>query len=571
MTTLRPVPAVERITAYRVPRPEIPLELLLDGNEGRPPSPELLATLLESGPELCRRYPDLGALEAKAATLYGVPVDHVLATAGADDAFERVLRVMAGPGRQAVVPEPTFSMVGRFVTLAGGQMVSLHWEEPTYPTEAVLGRIGPETAAVVVVSPNNPTGAVATRQDVERLAEAAPHALIVVDHAYVEFGGEDLTDLGAQLPNVVVLRTLSKAWGLAGLRVGFAVASPTVLGWLRTAGHPYAVSGPSAALALRWLDAGRGAMQSYVSQVLVERPVLEAALTALGGQVQPSAGNFAFARVPDALWLRDGLAGFGIGVRAFPGDPLLDDAVRVTCPGAPADTARVLHALETLSRPEALLFDMDGVLVDVSQSYREAIRLTSSRFGVELTPEEIAREKERGDASNDWILTRRLLASRGVEASLREVTGVFETLYQGTPDAPGLRLREELLVSRELLAELRGRLPLGIVTGRPRADAERLLGERGLAELFDAVVVMEDAPAKPDPAPVRLALSRLGVTRAWMVGDMPDDMRAARGAGVLPLGARFDPTPDPAGALALTRAGAARVLRRPQELKERLP
>ncbi|MDY0004274.1 MAG: aminotransferase class I/II-fold pyridoxal phosphate-dependent enzyme, partial [Polyangia bacterium] len=193
MTTLRPMPALERVTAYRVPRPQIPVDLLLDGNEGRPPSADLLDALGELGPELCRRYPAMGALEARAAALYGVPEDHILATAGADDSLERALRIMACPGRQAIVPEPTFTMVGRFVALAGGQMVSIPWDEPGYPTEAVLGRLGPETGAVVVESPNNPTGGVATRQDVERLAAAAPQALIVVDHAYVEFGGEDLT------------------------------------------------------------------------------------------------------------------------------------------------------------------------------------------------------------------------------------------------------------------------------------------------------------------------------------------------------------------------------------------
>jgi HAD superfamily hydrolase (TIGR01548 family) len=369
----------------------------------------------------------------------------------------------------------------------------------------------------------------------------------------------------------VVLRTLSKAWGLAGLRVGFAVASPTVLGWLRAAGHPYAVSGPSAALALRWLDLGREAKAAYCARVPEERSELEAALAALGGQVHPSAGNFAFARVSDAIWIRDGLAGLGIGIRAFPGDPLLDDAVRITCPGEPADQARLLHALDSIARPEALLFDMDGVLVDVSQSYREAIRLTASRFGVELSAEDIAHEKERGHASNDWILTRRLLALCGVEVELEEVTRVFEELYQGSPGTPGLRQHERLLVPRELLEALRARLPLGIVTGRPRQDAERLLGEHTLAPLFDALVTMEDAPAKPDPAPVRLALERLGVGRAWMVGDMPDDVRAARRAAVLPLGARFGAARDDAGARALTSAGAARVLSRPQELKELLP
>jgi phosphoglycolate phosphatase-like HAD superfamily hydrolase len=112
---------------------------------------------------------------------------------------------------------------------------------------------------------------------------------------------------------------------------------------------------------------------------------------------------------------------------------------------------------------------------------------------------------------------------------------------------------------------------LAIVTGRPRAEAEWFLERTGIAPLFGTVVAMEDAPAKPDPAPVRLALERLGVRRAWMVGDTPDDMRAAAQAGVLPLGV-VTPGDEPSLAMAaLLDAGAARVLGQLTDLLELLP
>jgi HAD superfamily hydrolase (TIGR01548 family) len=214
---------------------------------------------------------------------------------------------------------------------------------------------------------------------------------------------------------------------------------------------------------------------------------------------------------------------------------------------------------------------MDDTLVDTSESYREAIRATAAAFGVELGQEEIGAAKAAGNANNDWELTRRLLAERGVERSLAEVTARFEQLYQGTADAPGLRARERLLLPRKALAELAGRLKLGIVTGRPRADAVAFLNEQGISELFATVVTMDDAPLKPSPEPVRLALERLGVTRAWMVGDTPDDVRAARAAGVVPLGvvAPLDET-ETAGP-ALFAAGAARVLDDLAAIKELLP
>jgi histidinol-phosphate aminotransferase len=569
MRDLRPAPGLARITAYKVPRPVTPVDLHLDGNEGLAPPSAVLEGLVAQDPELLRRYPDARGLERLIAERLGVQTDHVLVTAGADDAIDRLCRAVLTTGRRMIVPEPTFSMIERFVLLAGGDFVSIPWTDVPYPIDAVLDAVDERTAAIAVVSPNNPTGGVATAEDVRRLSAAAPQALVLVDHAYMEFGGEDLTPLATSLSNVVVLRTLSKAWGLAGLRVGFAVARPELIGWLQTAGHPFAVSGPSLVLAHQWLEQGGSAVEAFVAEVRRERPLLEALLARLGGRVAVSQGNFAFARfdnaLDDALWVRDGLAGLSMGVRAFPGDPLIADAVRITCPGDRGDFERLTAGLETVLAPEAILFDMDGVLADVSRSYRQAIVETVRHFGEKITAADIAVETGLGDANNDWVLSRRLLSKRGVIVELEEVTRIFEALYQGTDQRPGLRESETLLVDRKVLEDLSRRYRLGVVTGRPRADAQRFLEKQAIAHCFDAVVCMGDAAAKPDPAPVRLALERLGVTRAWMVGDTPDDIRAARAAGVLPLGAAFQQD-DPPDAEALLMAGAARVLDHPDEL-----
>jgi phosphoglycolate phosphatase-like HAD superfamily hydrolase len=126
-------------------------------------------------------------------------------------------------------------------------------------------------------------------------------------------------------------------------------------------------------------------------------------------------------------------------------------------------------------------------------------------------------------------------------------------------------------VPRELLARLAERRPLGIVTGRPADDAERFLARRRIRDLFQVVVTMEDGPLKPDPAPIRRALERLEVRRAWLVGDTVDDVRAARAAGVLPIAVPA-PGDDPStAAAALEAAGAAVVLRDAASIAEVLP
>ncbi len=564
-----PVPALEGVTAYKVPRHPAPVDLILDANEGRAPPEELLAKVGEAGPELLRRYPSAVRLEAALALRFGVASDRVIATAGADDGIDRCCRVMLAPGREMVMPLPTFEMLPRYARLTGATVRTVPWPSGPYPIEAVLGQVTDATSLIAMVSPNNPTGAVALPGDLERLSRKAPRALILLDAAYAEFAEEDLTVAALALPNVVVLRTMSKAWGMAGLRVGCALGPQNVLGWMRALGQPYAVSGPSALLAASRL-AEDSSGRDYILQVRREREELRLLLAELGTRPEPSQANFVFARTPKAGWLRDGLAGLGISIRVWPGHPELDGCVRITCPGEAGLYGRLASALRATLKPEALLLDMDGPLADVSRSYRQAVIETAGSYGVSVGAEEISRAKAQGNANNDWVLTHRLLAERGIEASIDEVTARFEARYQGTERAPGLWREETLVPGKAVLERLAGRLPLAIVTGRPRHDALRFLRSHGIEGLFKAIVCMEDAPLKPDPAPVRRALGLLGIEHGWMVGDTPDDVRAARAAGVVPIGvpAAGEPMQFAEGLLG---HGAAVVIPNLAKLEEMLP
>lgn len=556
------------LDAYAPPPPTAPVDLRLDGNEGAA-APGFEQALRALDAETARRYPKAAALEGQIAARHGVDPSRVVVTAGADDALARVLRVLLEPGRELVLPVPTFEMLPRYAHLTGATVRQVPWLDGPFPVDAVLAASGPATAAVVVVSPNNPTGAVCSTGALRALADALPHVALIVDVAYGEFAEVDLTDAALALPGAIVTRTLSKAWGLAGLRVGYAIAPAAVAGWLRAVGQPYAVSSASLAIAARLVAAGDAPLAPFVAAVRGEREVIAERLRALGVHAPASQGNFVLARTSRAGWLREGLAGLGIGVRGWPGSAERKELVRITCPADATDLARVLAGLDAVLAPEALLFDMDGVLADVRRSYRQAIVETAASFGVTLDEAAIEHAKQAGDANNDWRLTRRLLAERGVEVSLDEVTARFEALYQGTEQAPGLYRHERLLFPREALERLAARLPLAVVTGRPRADAERFLREHDLSALFEAVICMEDAPLKPDAAPVRLALQRLGKRAAWLVGDTPDDMRAARAAGVVPLGFHTDAS-EPTRA-ALTAAGAARMLDDLEALEALLP
>ena len=546
--------------------------LRLNSNEG-PRAPQvLLAELAALDPEVLRRYPDATAVETALAARAGVSAERVVVTAGADEALDRIFRSYSGPDRPVLLPEPTFDMLERFAALAGAPVVRVPWLTDAFPLEEILARLDNRTAIVVIVSPNNPTGGVASGVDVRRIAAAAPQSLVLIDQAYIEYADEGIDRAVLDLANVVVVRTMSKAWGLAGCRVGYAIGSSDVIAVLRAAGAPYPVAGPSLALALAQLRRGDAALRAHVTEVRAERAKLRELLCTRAVNAFASQANFVFADVGRrAAFVHDGLRARGILVRDFPGRAGLETSLRITLPGDPADFQRLTTALDVVLAPEAIVFDLDGVLADVRASQRAAMVETAATYGVTVTMSDIEAALRTGDAANDWIVTQRLITARGMQADLETVTARFQALYLGTPDSAGLREHERLIVPRAVLARLADRLPLAVVTGRPRDEARWFLERVEIADLFGAVVCMEDAARKPDPAPVRLALERLGVRRAWMVGNTPDDIRAAAGAGVVPLGVVAPGDDLTVTAAALTAAGAARVLDQLTDIEELLP
>lgn len=560
-------------TPYRRPRPIAPHTLRLDGNEGLRPSRLLLIDLASRSSEVLRNYPDAGLLEEKLAQVLGVAAERVVVTTGADDALDRCCRAYLEAGSQLILPTPAFEMLFRFAGNAGGEVIEVPWTS-SFPVDEVIARIGPQTTLIAIVSPNNPTGAVATLDDLRRVADAAVgRALVILDQVYREYADYDLTEAALALENVVLVRSFSKAWGLAGCRIGYAVAPPSIAAVLRSAGNPYPISGLSLAVAARHLEQrDDGGLEDHVAQVRTEREELTRKLASLEVVVPRSQANFVLADFGSRVgFVFEALRACGVLVRWFPNRQGLETRLRITLPGDPDDFRRLVKALELCLDPQALLFDLDGVLADVSESYDGCILATALEFGCELEAKKIEQARLEGDSNNDWLLTQRLLRRWGREVELQEVTRRFQRHYRGDGDRPGLRDRERPLLRVAALAAWAERLPLGVVTGRPRQEAEWFLERWGLRALMGALVTAEDGPRKPDPTPVRLALQQLGVERAWMVGDTPDDIRAASAAGVLAL-AVAAPGADPEQAAgALRRAGAAAVLERLEALEDHLP
>lgn len=333
-------------SGYRPPLLAGEIRLRLDRNEGRGGLEQLGAAELfgSQGSELARRYPQTAALQAELAGKFGVGTERVLVTAGGDDSLARVCQAFVDPGSEVLLPTPTFEMIAKYALLAGGVLREVPWGLGDFPVYEILRSVTAQTRVVAVVSPNNPTGSVVWASELERLIKELPQVLLLVDLAYAEFADEDLTGAALAAPNTVIVRTFSKAWGLAGLRVGYALGAPPWIDALRRAGNPYPVSGLSLELARRALAQPELA-EAYVAEVRREREELNRILASAGMETAQSAGNFVFVRTAEAEAIWRGLGERGIAVRWFGEQPLLRDSLRITCPGDSAEFALLRESL----------------------------------------------------------------------------------------------------------------------------------------------------------------------------------------------------------------------------------
>ena len=223
----------------------------------------------------------------------------------------------------------------------------------------------------------------------------------------------------------------------------------------------------------------------------------------------------------------------------------------------------------------AILFDMDGVLVDVTDSYRKAIQETVRFFsGKKAQPEEIQALKEKGGYNNDWDLTEAILISRAKTVKKTEIIKKFQELYLGVGGKKGFIENEKWLLPKEKLEQLNKDHCLGIVTGRPREETIYVLRKFQVETFFEVIIAMEDYPpekAKPDPYPINLALQKLGKQEAVYVGDSVDDMTAAKRAEITPIGCI--PPNVSAGKLEelLLKQGAKKILKSIKAITDALP
>lgn len=355
---LRPREAVRTLPAYHPPLAGRK-GLRLDFNENTAGcSPRVLEKLRSLNAEQLATYPEREPVEAVVADFLNVDPPELLLTNGVDEGIHLLCQTYLEPGDEALVVVPTYSMYRIYVMAAGAQLVSVPLsEEFRFSAESVIAAITPRTRFIAIANPNNPTGTVATQEQLLQVARSAPKAAMLIDEAYFEFYGQTMLRAWQRSANIFVARTFSKAYGLAGLRLGVLAGHAEQLRAVRLVGSPYNVN----AIALACLPealADQAYISRYVEAVRETRTRLENALEANGIQFWPSHANFVLARVGPsktaAARFVEEMRRRGILVRDRSNDYGFEGCVRITC-GPRAHGDRLLAALADVCKQRGVV------------------------------------------------------------------------------------------------------------------------------------------------------------------------------------------------------------------------
>lgn len=341
---------IDAMSAYKPPldgrNPE--QHLLLDFNERTLPIAQVvqqaLVDYIHSG--RLQMYPAYGDVVEVIADYCKVRPEQLMITNGSDQGIDLIIRAACTAGDEIIIPGPSFAMYGQCARVEDLVILEPQYQRETgFPTDEVLSAISTRTRAICIANPNNPSGTVVAREDIVRIAQAAPQAVILVDECYYEYFGETVCDLVDQWPNIVITRTFSKTWGMPSLRLGYVIAEPSNIRALLNVRGPYDIN-QLAIVAIRAALAHPEYTQEYVQEVMQQsKPMLEKWLQAKGIDYWPSGANYLWTFPEQPEQINRCLQEQGILVRPK-ADPMGRVGLRITL-GTLVQTERLIEVLES--------------------------------------------------------------------------------------------------------------------------------------------------------------------------------------------------------------------------------
>ncbi|MBW2975580.1 histidinol-phosphate transaminase [Candidatus Woesearchaeota archaeon] len=348
---IKPRKAVEEMEAY-VP----PLEgrrglLRLDFNENTIGcSPKVLSAVRNITGEEIASYPEYGRFKARLADFLKVKPGQVMITNATDEAIMVLMKAYIDKGDEVILPVPTFAMFKFYAQIREAKITEILYEEDfRFPAKQVLNAINKKTRLVVLCNPNNPTGSLIDRKDIISITEKAleNNSLVLVDEAYYQYSKAECLDLVERYDNLVIIRTFSKAYGMGGLRLGYAVSNKEIIKNLLKVCSPYSVNVVSMAAAKAAME-DTDFVKSYVKEVKRAKKIIYEEMDKLKIKTYPTSANFLIAKFPKrAKEVEEKLREKGILVRNRSSDIMLKDCIRIGI-GTVRQTRELVNALKEI-------------------------------------------------------------------------------------------------------------------------------------------------------------------------------------------------------------------------------
>ncbi len=534
---IKPKKKIQNLSAYNIPLYSEEYALKLDSNENIfGPSPRVLEALKKLGSKDVSLYPSYGKLREKIAEFNRFDLENIKVTDGADEAISGIIQAYLGEGDILLTLKPTFVMPVIYAKVAGAEVVEVDYDNNfTFPLDAFSCYLNDVRVKVVyLASPDNPTGSVLSPENLAKILSKSKNKVVIIDETYANYYGESFKGVVRKFNNIFIVRSFSKDFALAGLRLGYVISAKENIEVLDKVISPYSVN-------IAAVQAGLAALGDfkYFTNVKKEITRVKNKLTklfkSLGCKVYPSGANFILVNCGAKYdYLTELFSRQKILVKKFENNDRLKNHIRLTLP--PENAVPLIE--DTVKLRHTIVFDMDGVLIDATESYRKTISDTFEYFtGVKVSNEKIQEIKNLGGYNNDWDLTEYLLRSVDSQIEKEQIIEQFQKTYWN--DGKGLINNETLLVNKEILDKLSKKYNMFIFTGRLREEAEYTLEKIGIKDYFLDIVTTSDIPkdkGKPDPYGLDLIKKKILFDKIFYFGDTVDDLNCAEKADVIPIG-----------------------------------
>lgn len=526
--------AVEKIEPYPVDLFDEEGFLKLDSNENDfGPSPKVLEALKNISSEDIKYYPYYGKLLQKLADFHEVNIKNVILTAGADEAISAIFSTFLEIGQTVLTIKPSFVMPRIYAKVNGLNFREISYKKKwKFPEDEFLKNIDENTDLIHLTTPNSPTGEVIGQEIIKKIVTTARDKIILIDETYANFCDISNLNLARKNENIFIVRSFSKDFALAGLRLGYVISSEENISNLRKYLSPYNVSNLSVKAGLAALN-DIGYFKKVKQELKQSKEMLIQGLKKLDNNIYPYPSETNFLCVDfgqKAEFVYKKLLDNKIKVKYFKNIPLLENTMRITVPTV-KNTKKILSVLE---KKPAIIFDMDGVLIDASKSYRVAVQKTFEYFAKkEVSLEKISQTKKLGGLNNDWDLTEYLLKKEGLDISYDDIVRIFQNYYEK------LAQIEKPLINTKFLDELSKNYNLAVFTGRLAEEAHYSLDKNNFTKYFYPIITMHDvglSRQKPDSLGLEIIKEKIIADEIYYLGDTIDDMICAQKAGVKAIG-----------------------------------